>query len=514
MNEQELTEEISGFDETTKQKLRLQAERDNYFFCKGILGMAEMNTQLHKPLCEVLNAEESLREMYLISRGHLKSSVITVGNNTRHALRDPEHRIMIGNEVYENSLAFVGQIKQYLESNTFIRLLWPDRIPTRTAGPGISWSASNLTLVRKGAYKEPTFFPIGMGGAVTSKHFTRITIDDLIGLEANRSPATMAAAIAWNSNVESLVVKASETVIQWVGTRWLGGDLYDDVIDHYEDDLMIFHRTCYNPDGTLTFPEMMTREFLERLERKDPMLFAAQYLNDPQSGFVKDFEYDRIRSFNVDPRGMIFWQEHGEMFSLDPMKDLDRVMSIDPNAGKKKLTTDFAAISVVGQGAKPEARIFSLESYADRPNPAELLDKAVEFYLRWRPRVVAVEEAGQQTTLFHLEERFKQEGFPAVIVASKPANEEKEQRIRNYLQPVIRDFRMFVPAGQVKLRKDLKGFPGVKKMDRLDSLAYTIPQLISPMSAQQEAQYRRATKALLRQRNPVTGYSDDPRRTV
>lgn len=505
MNQSELAEDINGMSSSARERLRSLAERDNYVFCKGILGMAEMNQQLHKPLCDALNREERLRSMWLISRGHLKSSVITVGNNMRHALSNSEHRIMIGNEVHDNSLAFVGQIKGLLETNELIRALWPERLPTRTTGPGISWSATGLTLVRKGSYKEPTFFPIGVGGAATSKHFTRITLDDLIGLEARRSRTTMKNTIVWNNNVEALVVNARDTIIEWVGTRWMIDDLYGDVIDTYGDDLGMFHRTCYNPDGTLTFPELMSHEFLERMKRKDYSQFSAQYLNDPEAGENRDFDFARLGTFHRDHRGIVFWEDRGEMKMLDPMRQMDRVMSVDPNGGKKA-AKDEAAISVLGQGPAPDAFVFSLDSYGGRPNPSELLDQVIATYQKWRPRVIAVEEAGQQTTLFHLQERFKASGFPDIIVASKPANQDKEERIRAYVQPVINDFRLKVPTNQVELRTLIEKFPVLSNVDRLDALAYAVPLLRTPASQQEEYEYRKSVRNVLKRRSRITGY--------
>jgi hypothetical protein len=43
---------------------------------------------------------------------------------------------------------------------------------------------------------------IGVGGAITGFHFTRIKGDDLIGIEAARSPAKMKEAIDWTDNIE------------------------------------------------------------------------------------------------------------------------------------------------------------------------------------------------------------------------------------------------------------------------------------------------------------------------
>ena len=520
MNESELVEEVSGLSGTSLSMLRTRAEKDLYVFCKGILGMPDLNEQLHRPLCRAVESDgvadldtdrmpdgdRFLRQLFLMSRGHLKSSVITVGDSMRRALSWPEHRIMFGNEVWDNSAAFVGQIKTYLETNELVKLLWPHVIPSRTTGPGVKWSESGLTLVRKGSYREPTFFPIGTGGAVTSKHFTIINLDDLIGLKAFRSPAEMQAAISWNSNIEPLVVKANETIIRWIGTRWMGGDLYDDVMDTYGSSLYIFHRTCYNPDGSLRFPEMITYEFLARLKDKKPEQFAAQYLNDPNSEFTADFDSQKLRTFDFNRRGKVIWIENGETYELDPMDEMDRVMVVDPNSGAAT-APDEAAISVTGSGPAPDDFVFSLANWAGRPNPSELADVVVREYRKWRPRTIGVEEAGQQAVIvFLLKERFKKEDLPDVIVSVKPENQNKEVRIRTLLHPIIKESRYFVPQQQVELRSAIKRFPGIKLMDRLDAAAYCVKLLRPSVSKQERDNSRNAVRQILKQRSKYTGY--------
>ena len=521
LSDAEVHEEVSAMSSASLELLRIKAEQDLYVFSKGILGMAQMNERLHKPLCRAVESDgvadptagdtgrydRFLRQLYLLSRGHLKTSVITVADSMRRAVRNPEERILFGNEIWDNSVAFVDQIKQYFDSNAMVRLLWPHVIPDKTAGPGSKWSGTGLTLVRKGSYREPTFFPIGVGGAITSKHFTLINLDDLIGLDAFESPAAMRKAIGWNNNVEPLVVNSDTTIIRWIGTRWLGGDLYEDIIDGYGTDLYMFHRGPRMPDGTLYFPEMISEEFLLRMQRKDPARYAAQYLNDPTSGYVADFEYERIKSFYIDPQDRVRFYHQGEEHQLEVMSELDRVLVVDPNSGKAS-APDEAAISVTGQGPSPDAYVFSLESYAGRPNPDELIAKTLELYRKWRPRVVGVEEAGQQAVvIFNLKKKFHEEGLPSsVIEALSPGNVEKEKRIRGLLQPVISDFRYFVPESQMELRTSLKKFPGVKLFDRLDAAAYCIKLLRPPASASDMAQYRKATKLILSRRNRYTGY--------
>lgn len=254
MTPAEANEEIAALNETDKEMLRLRAENDLYFMAKGILGMKDLDPALHRPFCQFIETEneEMARRMALMPRGTLKSSISTVSNNIRRAVKNPEVRILIANEIYENASDFMKEIQGHFEKNRRIKMLWPHVVPERFAGAGIEWSSKSATVIRKGIYKEPTFFPLGVGGAVTSKHFTHIDCDDLIGLKAYESPAEMLAAIRWNRNIEPLSINTfgdSVTIITWLGTRWLGNDLYADVEKIYGSTLRVYHQGVYTADG-------------------------------------------------------------------------------------------------------------------------------------------------------------------------------------------------------------------------------------------------------------------------
>lgn len=507
MNQQEATEELAALSSTDLEMLRLRAENDLYFMAKGILGMKDLYPPLHRPFCQFVEqeGEDFSRKMELMPRSTLKSSIGTVANNIRRAVKNPEVRVLIANEVYENASDFMSEIQGHFEKNPRLRMLWPGVVPEKFAGAGVNWSSKGATVVRKGIYKEPTWFPIGVGGAVTSKHFTHIDCDDLIGLKAFDSPAEMLAAIRWNRNIEPLSIDSegeSATVITWRGTRWAGNDLYADVERIYGEKLKVYHQGCYTADGKSVFPKKLSLEFLERIASNEPDRFAAQYLNDPASSAVLDFEYHKVMSFTMDTQRWCRWRMDGEDHETNAHM-MDRVMTVDPNGGKKTAKDEFA-VGVVGADAL--GNVFSLEDWGGRPNPDEACQVIKDMYLKWRPRVVGVEETSSQNWIWIIEKFFADQKIGVRIEQLKPNNQVKEERIRTCLQPLIAYKKLFVPSTQTVLRGQIKNFPGTSLDDRIDRLAYGTTLVRLPQTEQHRKRHRSLVKKLLDLRSPLTGY--------
>lgn len=88
-----------------KEKLAaLQAacRNDLKFLCKNVLGMSDWEDSLHGDLARQLLTPAS-RKLFLMPRGHLKSSVITVGWAIQQVLIDPNIRILITNAVWDKA---------------------------------------------------------------------------------------------------------------------------------------------------------------------------------------------------------------------------------------------------------------------------------------------------------------------------------------------------------------------------------------------------------------------------
>lgn len=499
---EEVHEEVAAMDSATIAHLRRRAQKELYFTAKGLMGYQDVNLETHGKFCAFIQRAEQTRRLALMPRGHLKSSIATEADSVRLALNEPdETRILLVNEILANAQSFLLTVKSQFEKNQLLKALFPELILSRFTGPGIIWNTEQATLPRSTSYKEPTWMAIGVGGAATSKHFTHIKGDDLIGLEARRSPAELHKAISWNRNIESLAINAHRTTIDWIGTRWGRNDLYGDIIQRYDKRLAYYSRGAVE-NGKIIFPEFYTWEFYNTIINETPDIWAAQYMNDPTSELSQDFAESNVRSYRVDNEGAVVFKENNTENKWY-RENLDRIITVDPNSGSKT-APDEAAITVAGMA--PDENVFVLESFGGRPTPTELTDTLFRLCQKWRPRLVGIEKAGQQTTRFYWDEKMKKEQVYFMTVDLKHRNQDKNDRIRTALEPVIASQRLHLLPSQTELRSQIANFPDLKNDDRIDSLAYQVELWRKPMGIEQQEKNREAVKLMLMRRSAVTGY--------
>ena len=81
-------------DPQERKKLRAYADSHLYYFCKVVLGFKDMVPELHGQLCEVLENGD-LRKLVLIPRGHLKSTICSIGYPIWRLCKNPDLRIAV-----------------------------------------------------------------------------------------------------------------------------------------------------------------------------------------------------------------------------------------------------------------------------------------------------------------------------------------------------------------------------------------------------------------------------------
>lgn len=504
VNQNELLEEIASLNTSQVEQLRKRARRDLYFLSKGIIGFEQVNPRTHGGLCRFMDSDPALRRLLLMPRGHLKSSIATVADSVRLALDDPDNcRILIANETATGAETFLRLIKQQFESNSVLRALFPELIPTRFQGQGVTWAAHQASIVRNSIHASPTWRAIGVGGAAVGYHFSRIKCDDLIGLEADDSPAVMKEAIDWNDNIEPLLTNDKVDVIDWIGTRRKRHDLYSHVMSNYSGRLHVYTREAIEHDEII-FPEMHTWDKYKGLMENQPRVWFAQYCNNPQAEGQTDFPGEKIRSFSfsadfsevqfVDPRGV------AKKWRLD---QLDRVLCADPNSGAKLAPDDAAIVAV---GVSPDDEAFVLHADSGKWSPSEFVDVIFRVAVRWKVRVVGIEQAGQQNTEHYFRLKSEREKRWWRIEPLKHGNKNKEERIRKSLEPLIHLGQIYLQASQTKLRQQILDFPDLELFDQIDALAYFPRIARRPLKEEDEEESKKVISLALRRRSRRTGY--------
>ena len=525
----ELVEEVKGMPQSLKDGLRLRCQHDRYFLANGILGYADVNPYTHGPYINALEDKSKKRRMFLMHRGSLKSTIGTIVDSVAEALTDPEEtRILIVNEVEENSIGFLSEIKAHFENNELLHELFPELIPKRFGGPGSRWSTHKACLPRRTAYKEWTWRAVGVGSAIVSQHYTRIKFDDVIGFEARQSPAAMKYAIDYVKAIESQLVNMDEDIVDWNGTRWGIFDVYREVLNMYGDDVAYFARedielvpedasdelllmAGFKGDldkirGTLQpiFPRKFSLKALHRLSIIDPVLYYAQYKNNPIADGIKDFNADKVQWFDFDYSGNVVYRDpKSGILRRWSREQLDIVMACDPNSGELT-ATDLPAIVVAAYS--PEDQIFVFDSWARRVLPDTYTERIYDMWEQWHPRVVGIEKAGQQTVNFYFKKLAKERKTYINVTELKPKNRDKGVRIRRGLAGVINQANLYCRKGQTSLVHQVRFHPDLDNDDEIDCLEYTTELFVRPDSEEETKAEADAVARVMAGRNKITGY--------
>ena len=193
------------------------------------------------------------------------------------------------------------------------------------------------------------------------------------------------------------------------------------------------------------------------------------------------------------------------------LEDLPRYFFTDPAGGKQKAASAKhkkirALQATIGVAVDDLQRIFVIHCWSGRLAPSAYLDKLIEICDNYSPKVFGIEANAMQSLfadLVHTEARRRLGAYKNTFYeVNQPTKIDKFFRIRSSLEPIINEGRLFVPEHMTELISDLRGFPTIQHVDRVDCLASAValvPQKTIPQQtndeAEQLASYLRRTGA-------------------
>lgn len=180
----------------------------------------------------------------------------------------------------------------------------------------------------------------------------------------------------------------------------------------------------------------------------------------------------------------------------------ERVAMCDPSAGKSHLQRQAARSAVVVVAADAWHRIFVLEAWADRCSTPALVERIFRINEQFQPRVFGIEANAMQSTFGDTVAMLASERkirLPRVPVY-QDTRVDKDFRIRNILQPIITDGRLFLAeTGQEELHSEIVSFPQKHEKDLVDALASACSLLPRRTVARQQAEDADQLAAYLRE---------------
>jgi len=221
----------------------------------------------------------------------------------------------------------------------------------------------------------------------------------------------------------------------------------------------IVYKSCYNEDGSLLFPERLTKEFLDAARRTmGPYLFSNNYEN------------------KVIPEGMqTFKKEWRRFFSVLPDR-LNHFAFIDPAISEAD-TADYTGIVVV---AVDQAKNWYVR-YAKRHrlNPSQLIDMLFKIHDTFKTHMIGIEDVAFQRAIIHFShEEMKRRNKHIPITGVKIGTDRtKEMRILS-LVPRFEMGSLLLTQGLEDLLRELDEFPRGAHDDVLDALS-SLEQIVS-----------------------------------
>lgn len=494
--------EIAQLPSDIRMDLAERGRSDLYFFNKGILGYNRLTPGCHGPLCTFMDLNKSRFKGILMPRDHYKTTNCTVGADLQLVVRDPEQRILLGNENALNASRFMDIIKSHAESNAIFRGLYSSIIPKDYRKT--TWNSTAITFLRQGHYAEPTIDTIGMTGTMTSRHYTHITIDDPISEEAVKSDKVMMDVITRIDKIFSLFVDPEVNTFWLVATRWA----FNDVVAFFKRKLG--HRFAWFirgaiEDGLPIFPELISLETLADIrDTIGDYAYSCLYMNNPRNPDIQDFNTNDLRywRWDTDEESIVLYEaDRATIKTVVDLSDLDVVTTVDPAASE---TTANDRNAVVTTGVTAQGDCIVLDAWAKRCSPLELINYIFLVNSRYHPRLFGIEDIAYQKTLkyFVRAEAMRRGEYLRIEPVKRSGKDAKVRSIRG-LQPIAATGRLYVQPTMHTLRDELSDFPLGEHDDVIDCLSMQQGFWRGLMSPTKWEHYRQSERRLL---SRISGY--------
>ena len=474
---------------------------------------------VHGEMLRFAQDDSLKRKGILMPRYFLKSFCLTQSKPIWDYLRNRNERILIGHEVFDIAQKFLLFIKKNIEENYILHYFFPEMVLPDSWARSNRWSSEALDLPRDGVYKEPTMWPIGVGGSSQGLHATKCYLDDIFGKKARDSDVVRTDTRRWFGNVNELLVTPDVTKplashLYLVGTHWSPGDIYCEIQDNdprYKWRIIPAEDNQGNP----TWPEKMSSDEIDRMKSdpKDSIIFYTQMQNNPMQSDLTDFDvkwlkyYTKTQDEDGNPAIEYTDQEKHRRFVL--VKDLVIIATIDPAvSGSKSKDTARTAIVIVGTDRETGARIV-LEAWARRiGEPQQLYKQVFEFNKKYRPRRWGIETFAQQNFILKaIREKSRDVGvhIPIHELPKDVGRDAKDIRIRS-LQDDFSSGNIYIHESMRDLKGEYVSFPMGSTKDLMDALGYHKGFWKKKKTAKETAAAIKRWADYKRNVNPITGY--------
>lgn len=441
-----------------------------WFLCTQVLGYGDWDI-CHDEMEKFL-AKPANKKLLLIPRGHLKTAVVTKALSIKWILNDPNVRILIANQVWDKSREMLSEIKGQLEGKSELPKLFGNFVSSR-------WNEEKIEVAqRTKSLAAATITTTGVEAEMTSTHFDKIILDDLMGLQNYKTKEQRDKVRAFYRSMINLLEPDGQLIV--IGTRWHLDDLYQTIMDNERDYYDVMVRQVVE-EGRIIFPKKFNLKFDAAKKQWVPVKEKCMdYIQFLKQSTQQDF-FSQYMNNPTDDENQLFKTAYFKHYTERP-NNLHVVMTVDPAISEKQYS-DYTAIVVSGRA--PDGKIYVLDTLRARwGSPKEIVDNIFLMRDKWKPTVVAIEENGFQKALrYWAEDEMKRANvyFPIETIKSPVERQGnvKEYRIKA-LEPYYRNGMILHQKWMKDLEEELAQFPRAKHDDLSDALSWQLQFLIAP----------------------------------
>jgi hypothetical protein len=463
--------------EQASTQLRERCLHSLFFWCKASLGMKDLTPRLHGRLCAHLQSRRKKRRGTKMARGHLKTSVGTIGNSMQRGFQwlcgntYPEdafeiNYLIVSSTARNAELNFSKEFKTRFETSPTLRWLFPDVI----MGPIWNNSLRQLDrIVDSHVVRRVSFHFIGVGGKVSSGHYRHIWLDDLHAVEeATESPPSVEDVVRWYRHTDQLLVEPDIDEIDVIGTHssLKPPDVFYYIQANEKDKYEWLELGCYDDNGLPLWPERFSETYLASLRKKmGEGMFALTMLNNPIDESVTEIRLEWFpRYYTSGPLESQLYVCSDKRRIYQPQLFSTATLDL---SGFKNPRGCSNALTVLGR-TSDEYNII-MHVWKKRCDPSGVLAAIREAYELTRFSVLGIEEVGLQEVLAYYIERDLKD-LPITVKPVTPHGVNKDLRTRALI-PLMREGRFAISDRHIQLLDELARFPQGER-DLLDTLAY------------------------------------------
>lgn len=350
-------------------------------------------------------------EIYLLPRGGAKTTWDNTILCSWLAGKYPDIRIGMVSNTDTQAKDFSRAVKYTVQANPYHRQVFPDSLPSGEKWTDKEWLLAGSKWLGS---KDVTMFAVGVGGAIISKRFDLILMDDILDEENTQNVDQREAVEVWFKKTLKPCL-APDGVVVAIGTRWGEDDLYERFMTPTVDggfgwrSHVVSALTEDERGGLVSYwPEYWPVEkLLKEKEEMGSPLFSCSYQNDISGLMEGNIFHGPFEHFDILPEGQ-FTLRMGVDLASSVRERADYTARV--TVAEERETGDYYVLSAYRDKRESHHAEFIYDGWLAYPNIG----------------LVIVESQQYQSTLV----QEVMETYPRIPIEGKKADVDKTTRAR------------------------------------------------------------------------------------